>query len=46
LLGDKFADIEEKYDLTETSDGFGEEGEEGESDGDEFGSEESSEEDF
>ncbi|MEN9298065.1 MAG: hypothetical protein RLZZ429_378 [Bacteroidota bacterium] len=46
LLGDKFADIEEKYDLTETSDGFGEEGEEGESDGDEFESEESSEEDF
>ncbi len=27
LLGDKFADIEEKYDLTETIDGFGEEGE-------------------
>ena len=27
LLGDKFADIEEKYDLTEASDGFGEEGE-------------------
>jgi hypothetical protein len=46
LLGDKFADIEEKYDLTEASDGFGEEGEEGESDGDDFGAEESSEEDF
>lgn len=46
LLGDKFADIEEKYDLTEASDGFGEEGEEGESDGDDFGSEESTEEDF
>ncbi len=46
LLGDKFADIEEKYDLTEASDGFGEEGEEGESDGDDFGSEESSEEEF
>lgn len=46
LLGDKFADIEEKYDLTEASDGFGEEGEEGESDGDDLGSEESSEEDF
>jgi len=28
LLGDKFADIEEKYDLTETIEGFGEEGEE------------------
>jgi Fe-S-cluster formation regulator IscX/YfhJ len=26
LLGDKFADIEEKYDLTEAMDGFGEEG--------------------
>ncbi len=26
LLGDKFADIEEKYDLTEAIDGFGEEG--------------------
>ncbi|TAF55190.1 MAG: hypothetical protein EAZ62_02745 [Sphingobacteriia bacterium] len=26
LLGDKFADIEEKYDLSETGDGFGEEG--------------------
>lgn len=30
LLGDRFIDIEEKYDLTQT-DGFGEEGEEGES---------------
>jgi hypothetical protein len=31
LLGDKFADIEEKYDLTEvTAEGFGKEGEEGE----------------
>lgn len=46
LLGDKFADIEEKYDLTEASDGFGEEGEDGESDGDELGAEESTEEDF
>jgi hypothetical protein len=26
LLGDKFADIEEKYDLSEAKDGFGEEG--------------------
>jgi len=26
MLGDKFADIEEKYDLTEAADGFGEEG--------------------
>lgn len=29
LLGDKFADIEEKYDLTEAVEGFGEEGEVG-----------------
>jgi len=28
LLGEKFADIEEKYDLAETGDGYGEEGEE------------------
>jgi hypothetical protein len=28
LLGDKFTDIEEKYDLTETASGFGEEGDE------------------
>lgn len=28
LLGEKFADIEEKYDLNESADGFGEEGEE------------------
>ena len=35
LLGDKFADIEEKYDLTEASDGFGEEGEDGDVDADE-----------
>ena len=25
-MGDKFADIEEKYDLSEAKDGFGEEG--------------------
>ncbi len=30
LLGEKFADIEEKYDLTKTNDGFGEKDEEGE----------------
>jgi hypothetical protein len=30
LLGDKFADIEEKYDLTSAADGFGEKDEEGE----------------
>ena len=27
LLGDKFADIEEKYDLSEAAEGFGTEGE-------------------
>lgn len=32
LLGNKFADIEEKYDLTEAAEGFGEEGEEGDTD--------------
>ena len=30
LLGEKFADVEEKYDLTKGTDGFGEEGEDGE----------------
>jgi hypothetical protein len=41
LLGDRFADIEEKYDLSETNDGFGEEGEEGdESSTDESGGDE------
>jgi hypothetical protein len=35
LLGDKFADIEEKYDLTEAAEGFGTEGEEAETDPDE-----------
>jgi hypothetical protein len=34
LLGKKFADIEEKYDLSETADGFGEEGEEDGNDSD------------
>lgn len=38
LLGERFADVEEKYDLTKGAEGFGEEGEEG--GGDEFGSEE------
>jgi hypothetical protein len=32
LLGDKFTDIEEKYDLTETAEGFGNEGDDTESD--------------
>jgi len=42
LLGDKFADIEEKYDLTEAAEGFGTEGEDGDADTDtdEAGSEE------
>lgn len=31
LLGDKFADIEEKYDLSEAAEGFGEEGDESDS---------------
>jgi hypothetical protein len=39
LLGPNFTDIEEKYDLTEAQDGFGEEGEEG------LGSDDDSEED-
>ncbi len=35
LLGDKFADIEEKYDLAEAAEGFGTEGEDGETDSEE-----------
>jgi hypothetical protein len=34
LLGKTFADIEEKYDLSEAADGFGEEGEDKEQDED------------
>ena len=30
LLGEKFADVEEKYDLTQATEGFGEKGEDGE----------------
>jgi len=41
LLGNKFNEIEEKYDLN-SMEGFGEEGEEGENSGEEFGAEESS----
>lgn len=37
LLGERFADVEEKYDLSQNAEGFGEEGEEGESGADEFG---------
>lgn len=33
LLGEKFADVEEKYDLTKGTEGFGEEGDEVEGDG-------------
>ena len=36
LLGERFADVEEKYDLTKGAEGFGEEGED-EGGGDEFG---------
>lgn len=42
LIGDKLAEMEEKYDLAEDAEGFGEEG--GASDSDEIGFEESSEE--
>lgn len=35
LLGERFADVEEKYDLTSNAEGFGEEGEEGETSQDE-----------
>lgn len=42
LLGERFADVEEKYDLTKGAEGFGVEGEEGtESSADEVGGEES-----
>ncbi len=33
MLGEKFADVEEKYDLTKGTEGFGEEGDEVEGDG-------------
>jgi len=51
LLGDKFAEIEEKYDLKEGIDGFGEEGEEPEEKDEEdaeetFGEENNAEEEF
>jgi hypothetical protein len=36
LLGEKFADVEEKYDLTKGAEGFGEEGEDGEAGSDGF----------
>lgn len=47
ILGDRFMDVEEKYDLAAASEGFGEEGQEGESKEADEGSEEaSSEEEF
>ncbi len=41
LLGERFADIEEKYDLTKGAEGFGEVGEDGSESSDEQGTEES-----
>lgn len=46
LLGDKFADIEEKYDLKEAAEGFGEEGEDGEKDTEDEHEEQLGEDDF
>jgi hypothetical protein len=48
LLGERFADVEEKYDLTKGAEGYGEEGEEGASGGEEEATDESqgSEEEF
>ena len=37
LLGEKFADVEEKYDLSQGAEGFGEEGEEGDVSSDDTG---------
>ena len=37
LLGEKFADVEEKYDLSKAAEGFTEEGEEEEKDDFDFG---------
>ena len=44
LLGDKFVDIEEKYDLNKGAEGFGEEGEGGDSEGEEEAGEEAGDE--
>lgn len=48
LLGERFADVEEKYDLSHGAEGFGEEGEEGSSDENAFddGHSEEGKEDF
>ncbi len=45
LLGPNFTDIEEKYDLTEAQDGFGEEGEEGLASDDDSGDDDSGDDD-
>jgi len=45
ILGDRFADVEEKYDLSSLGEGFSDEGEEGSDDTDELGGEETSSED-
>ena len=45
ILGDRFADVEEKYDLSSLGEGFSDEGEEGTGDADELGGEETSSED-
>ena len=45
ILGDRFTDIEEKYDLSSLGEGFSDEGEEGSSETDEFGEENASEDD-
>jgi hypothetical protein len=46
LLGERFADVEEKYDLTKGAEGFGEEGEDGSSDAIEDAGESATEDDF
>jgi hypothetical protein len=45
ILGDRFADVEEKYDLSSLGEGFSDEGEEGSDNTDELGGEETSSED-
>jgi hypothetical protein len=46
LLGERFADVEEKYDLSHNAEGFGEEGEEGSESTEEGGHEEGGQEEF
>lgn len=45
LLGEKFADIEEKYDLSEADEGFGEEGEESDNDNEDSDEEDAADDD-